>query len=100
MLTVPLINCMIGNKSNRWDDGPLLPYSNKAFSHSKHKVLLSVLLLSVIVFSILFLVLPFAEGLVVDYNPNIGEGKTINHSSFPSDTNTQFWCMDVKSDSP
>jgi hypothetical protein len=82
MLTVPLINCMIGNKSNRWDDGPLLPYSNKAFSHSKHKVLLSVLLLSVIVFSILFLVLPFAEGLVVDYNPNIGEGKTINHSSF------------------
>jgi PDZ domain len=82
MLTLPLINCMIGNKSNRWDDGLLLPYSNKAFSHSKHEVLLSVLLLSVIVFSVLFLRLPFAEGLIVDYNPNIGEGKTINHSSF------------------
>jgi hypothetical protein len=27
------------------------------------------------------LALPFAEGLVVDYNPIVGEGKTINHSS-------------------
>jgi hypothetical protein len=82
MLTESLINRRIGNKSNRWDDDPLLSYSNKAFSHSNHKVLLSVLLLSVIVISILFLELPIAKGRVVDYNLNIGEGKTINHSSF------------------
>ena len=56
-------------------------YSKKALSCSKYEVLLSVLLLSVFVFSILFLVLPFAEGLIVDYNQSIGEGKTINHSS-------------------
>jgi len=57
-------------------------YSKKAHSCSKYEGLLSVLLLSMFVFSILFLVLPFAEGLLaVGYNHNRSEGKTINHSS-------------------
>jgi|tagenome__1003787_1003787.scaffolds.fasta_scaffold20983980_2 hypothetical protein len=58
-------------------------YSKKAHSCSKYDVLLSVLLFTLFVFSLLFLVLPFAEGLpVVDYNQSIGEGETINHSSY------------------
>ena len=59
-------------------------YSKKAHSCSKYEALLSVLLISLFVFSILFLVLPFAaKGLsVVDYNHSSGIGKTISQSSF------------------
>ena len=88
MITLLLINHIIGIKSNnvrKYDNSydHLLPYSKKVQLHSKHKVLLLfALLISLFVFSILFLVLPFAEGLlVVNYNQSIGEGKTINHSS-------------------
>ena len=49
---------------------------------SNKQGLLSVLLFTLFVFSITFLVLPFAEGLLaVNYNHNIVEGKSINHSS-------------------
>ena len=49
---------------------------------SNKEGLLSVLLFTLFVFYITFLVLPFAEGLLaVNYNHNIVEGKTINHSS-------------------
>lgn len=91
MITVSSINHVIGIKSNNKlkggdDDGHvrLLPYPKKAYSNSKHNVLLllSVILLSLFAFSTLFLALPFAKGLVVvDYNKSIDEGKTTNQSS-------------------
>jgi hypothetical protein len=50
---------------------------------SNKEGLLSVFLFTLFVFSLTFLVLPFAEGLlVVNYNHNISEGKTINQTSF------------------